>query len=431
MMSWRRWSAFVLWSAVVFAAVPYANDIQAWISAQLGAQALRLALSALLAALTVGLAVRLVRRRDRDDPRRLAWLAGLALAAFALMWRLEVDAEPAHLALYGVLAWLAFRALSVHHRDAGVYPAAAALTAIVGTLDEVFQWLLPNRFWDLGDVGLNVSAGVMVQLVIWKVVRPAEILAVTPEGGKRGTVGARSLRLAARLAICETLLLLLCVSNTPARIEWYATRVPGLDYLGQGRGTVMNDYGHLHADPEIGRFRSRLSTEELLAFDRQNGAEVAEILDRYFSDGYAALQRANPPSRAPFVYEAVGHLFFRQRFSGRARKQEDPEKQARLATAAYRENLILERYFSRSLELSKAALAPGQRQWLESRHRPGDDFESRSSEWLVTGYSEAQARWLLLALLAGLIIAERACSRSARGGRHGLFNSAPTGPVPR
>ncbi len=398
----NRWAAFLLWAVVVFAAVPYANDIQGWIRDRLGEQALRLGLSALLLALTAGLAVRLIRRREHSDLLRLAWLAGLALAAFGLMWRLEVAAEPAHLALYGILGWLAFRALAVRHRDAGVYLAAAALTAIVGTLDEVFQWLLPSRFWDLGDVGLNVSAGVMVQLVIWKVVRPAE---VAP------SCGARSLRLAARLAIAETLLLLFCVSNTPARIEWYAARVPGLGYLGQGRSTIMNEYGHLHQDPEIGRFRSRLTTEQLVAHDLEHGAEVARVLDRFDSDGYATLQRAYPASRDPFTYEAVGHLFFRRRLSGRSRRQDDPEKQQRLATIAYRENLVLERYFPRSLAQSKLVLKPAGRQWLESRHQPQAEFESRSSEWLLTDYSEAQARWLLLALLAGLIVAERVGSK--------------------
>ena len=414
MSSTGRWMAFALWAAVVFAATPFANEIQTRISDLLGPGGLRLTLSVLLLASTIGLAVWLVR--GRGGLRRLAWLLGLVLAALTLTWRLSVEAEPAHLALYSILGALAFWALSSHHRDAGVYPAAAALTAIAGTVDEVLQWLLPSRFWDLGDVGLNVAAGVMVQLVIWKVVRP---MTVAPGFGRR------SLRLAARLAICETLLLLLCVSNTPARIEWYAARLPGLGYLGAGRSTTMNEYGDLHADPGIGRFRSRLSKDELLDFDRRNAAEVAKVLDRMNQDGYAALQKENPASRAPFVYEAIGHLFFRQRLLGRARKQTDPDAQGRLATAAYRENLILERYFSRSIALSTAALQPAIRQWLEERHRPRDDFESRASEWLVTGYSEAQARGILLAVLIGLIVGERSASSRSRRSR----NAEPRGQV--
>ena len=401
-----RWTAFGLWASVVLAAAPYANDVQKWITGRLGPAGLRLALSVLLVAVTAGIAVRLFRRRAGGAPARigvrLAWLVGLALAAFVLMWRLSVAAEPAHLALYGILGWLAFRALSIHLRDAGVYPAAAALTAIVGTVDEIFQWLLPSRFFDLADVGLNVAAGVMIQLVIWRVVRPP---------GITSGVGPRSLRLAARLAIVEAVLLLLCVSNTPARIEWYATRVPGAEYLGQGQSTWMNDYGHLHADPEIGRFRSRLTAGELRAFDRRNGAEVAKILGLLREVGYGQLQRAHPPSREPFAYEAVGHLFWRQMLWARARQQEDPEAQARFATVAYRENLILERYFPSSLELSGQSLKPGVRQWLESRHRPEDTFESRSSEWLTTDFTEAQARWFLLAALAALLVVERVSTR--------------------
>ncbi len=402
MSAWRRWTAFALWSVVVISAAPYANTIQGWISDRFGAGALRLGLSVLLVALTAGFAALLIRRRQRSDLSRLAWLVGLAGAAFVLMWRLHVAAEPMHLALYSILGALAFRALSVHYPDGGVYPAAAALTAIVGNLDEVVQWLLPQRFWDIGDVGLNVFAGIVVQLVIWKVVRP--------EGIASGT-SPRSLRAAARLAACEVVLLLLCVSNTPPRIDWYASRVPGLDYLGKGQSTVMNEYGHLHNDPDIGSFHSRLSKEELLAFDREHGAEVAKVLDDYQKVGYGKLQRAHPPSRAPFTYEAIGHIFFRQRFWARARKQEDPEAQARLATVTYRENLILERYFPRSLSLSKMALKPQARQWLEARNRPQDDFTSRSSEWLTTGFSEVQARWLLLALLAALIAADRLLSQ--------------------
>ncbi len=411
----NRWLAFALWTAVVLAAAPYANDIQTLISDRFGPRALRFGLSLLLLVLTAGFVARLIHRRGDNTVAgpgdaagraalggRLAWLASLFLVAFSLMWRLRVDAEPMHLALYAILGWLAFRSFAASHRDGGAYLAAAAATAIVGTLDEVNQWLLPSRYWDLSDIGLNVSAGIMVQLVIWKVIRPQ---------GMAAGFGPRSLRLAARLAACEALLLLLCVSNTPARIDWYATRVPGLAYLGKGRSTLMNDYGHLYADPEIGRFRSRSSPDELAALDARHGAEVAAILDRLAKAGYAQLQQEYPPSRAPFVYEAVGHLFFRRILAGRARKQSDPAAAARLATAAYRENLILERYFPQSLALSNASLPPAKRRRLEELHQPRAEFDSQASEWLLTSFSEAQARWLLLVILAVLIIAERLSCR--------------------
>ncbi len=402
MRIWRRWLAFAIWSAVVWSAAPFANEIQAWISGRFGKGALRVILSLLLAAVVAGLVAWLSRQRDGSRIRRLAWLLGLAMVTLALMWRLSVTAEPVHLALYGVLAVLAFRALAPRLRDGGVYPAAAVLTAIVGTLDEVLQWLLPSRFWDLSDVALNASAGVLVQLVIWMVIRPAAITTGFSTG---------SLRAATRLAACETLLLLLCVSNTPVRIEWLAETVPGLGYLGQNRRTFMNEYGHLYVDAEIGRFRSRLAADELRSFDHRQGASVAKILDRFGKLGLRALQQAHPPSRAPFVYEAVGHLFYRQHFIRRAGRQDEAEAEARFAIAAYRENLILERYFGHSLAASSAALAPEERRRLENLHRSQAEFDSEASNWLVTRFSEAQARWFLFAVLAGLVAIDRAAFR--------------------
>ncbi len=401
MKHWRRWLAFALWTVVVWTAAPFANEIQAWIAARLGKGALRIGLTLLLVAIVASFAVWLLRQRDGTLIRRLAWIFSLAILTMTLTWRLSAGAESIHLALYAVLAVLAFRALAPRLRDAAVYPAAAALTAIVGTLDEIFQWLLPTRFWDLADVGLNAAAGIIAQLVIWKVVRPPGIAG----GFRPGT-----LRLAARIGACETLLLLLCVSNTPARIIWLAETVPGLDFLGQGRRTLMNDYGHLYVDPEIGRFRSRLAADELRAFDRSHGAEVGKVLDRFFKVGYRPLQEEYPSAREPFVYEAVGHLFYRTLLIRQAGEQEDPVEAARFATGAYREDLVLERYFRHSLAASGTALPPEERRRLERLHQPQADFESQSSNWLLTRFSEAQARWFLLAVLAGLVAIDRACA---------------------
>ena len=39
--------------------------------------------------------------------------------------------------------------------------ATVGLAASVGLLDEAIQYLLPNRFGDIRDVGFNLLAGVM------------------------------------------------------------------------------------------------------------------------------------------------------------------------------------------------------------------------------------------------------------------------------
>ena len=407
MTSRFRWLAFAGWTLLILLLAPFANRIQKWTGVLLGESVVRYVLSAILLVAIAGVAAFLARRRA-VAARQILWLAAIAALTLAVTWRLEVAAEPAHLAQYSVLAFLAFSALRSHLDDAGVYPAAAVLTTIVGTVDEIFQWLLPNRFWDFGDVGLDAAAGVLVQLVIWQGVRPLDVA---------HDFGPRSIRLAARLAACEALLLLLCVSNTPPRIDAYARWIPGLGYLGKGLATRMSDYGHRYVDPEIGRFQSRLSHAELRRLDRERGEEAAKILDRLRGrEAYHRLQARYPGHRAPLVFEAGGHLFYRDRLLQRAREQEGDDARIRLATAAYRENLILERYFTHTLDSSKAALAPRDRRFLERLQRPEAAFESEVGNWLVTAFSETQARIALLAALVVLAALYRYAARRPEWG---------------
>ena len=176
-----RWLAFVAWALLIFALVPYANDLQAWVGRRLGDRALGAFLIAVLAlaVATAGWWLLAVGRRRtaglREAVTRFGWILGIAALMGAWGWSLRVAAEPAHLFSFAVLGVLAFRALCCRLRDRGVYPAAAALVAIVGTLDEVVQWLVPGRYWDLGDVGINAVTGVLVQLMIWKGIRPRSV----------------------------------------------------------------------------------------------------------------------------------------------------------------------------------------------------------------------------------------------------------------
>jgi len=105
----------------------------------------------------------------RRSAGRREWLTlGLCAAAYALVAsRFEIVQERIHLLEYGVVALLVFAALEARVAAGGgvaaVRPAfaAAAWTAALGWLDEGIQGLLPNRYYDLRDVALNATAGVM------------------------------------------------------------------------------------------------------------------------------------------------------------------------------------------------------------------------------------------------------------------------------
>ena len=66
----------------------------------------------------------------------------------------------------------------------------------------------------------------------------------------------------------------IAVSNTPARVDRYAVRIPVLRFL-RNNESVMTEFGHRHVDPEIGVFFPP-DPAELLRIDRERGAEVGE-----------------------------------------------------------------------------------------------------------------------------------------------------------
>ena len=103
--------------------------------------------------------------------RRPRWLEvwvglGVAAALAMIVVRMGVEAaERTHLFEYGFLATLIHQALDERRRGGGrvpVHPALIAVlaTALLGWIDEGIQWLIPNRIYDLQDVGFNAIAAV-------------------------------------------------------------------------------------------------------------------------------------------------------------------------------------------------------------------------------------------------------------------------------
>lgn len=94
--------------------------------------------------------------------------AGLSIAVAYAMIAVRMGiplAERTHLFEYGLVAVLIYQALTERFRSGRKELASAALavamTALLGWLDEGIQALLPNRVYDLRDVGFNALAGLL------------------------------------------------------------------------------------------------------------------------------------------------------------------------------------------------------------------------------------------------------------------------------
>ena len=94
---------------------------------------------------------------------------GVALAVTAvylMAWiRIQSPEKRTHLLEYGLVAVLIHQALNERLRHSQWVPAPAALavaaTALLGWLDEGIQAMLPNRVYDVRDIGFNALAGLM------------------------------------------------------------------------------------------------------------------------------------------------------------------------------------------------------------------------------------------------------------------------------
>lgn len=100
--------------------------------------------------------------------QREIWAAlGIAAVYGMVIVRLFISPEErTHLVEYGIVATLIYHALTERTRNGRkVVPSpaiyAVAVTIILGWIDEGIQAILPNRIYDIRDVGFNALAGIM------------------------------------------------------------------------------------------------------------------------------------------------------------------------------------------------------------------------------------------------------------------------------
>jgi hypothetical protein len=222
-------------------------------------------------------------------------------------------------------------------QDWTIYITSALFVAIVGTLDEFIQWLMPSRFWDYRDVGINLLAGVIFLLAIWKGIKPQII---------SGTVRKFSVNMLAGIITFKLIFLGLCLSNTPDNVHRYTTAIKPLAWLQTEE--PMTEYGYKHKDPEIGYFYSRLSLSELKNIDLNSGETYGNIVLEKIKSGIDSeeLTETYTPGNNPFLYEFLVHVSRRDKALSKLLETDELDSKVE----AFKENLLLERYFGNTLK---------------------------------------------------------------------------------
>jgi len=341
-MRMKRFSAW-LWVGLctlsILIIVPLARAIQGFVTAHGGRALFGYAVIAATAVAFCALIYVLFFHLKIRSVSQYVWLA--LIAAFYIYYTLRLwkaPEEAVHFLEYGLLGYFLFRALSLTIQDKSVYFAAFFAGSLVGICDEIFQWAVPGRYWDLRDVALNALASGLFQLALWKGVKPGVI---------HQAMSAKSVQKASVLLGANLLLLGICLSNTPKAVAWYTRIFPKLAFL--QKEEAMSEFRTKHKDPEIGVFYSRLSLEELKRVDAERAEDYGRRLNEWKDKKYDDFLRTFTGSTHPFLYELRIHLFRRDRKYKEAMKATDEAQKKDLLFIAYKENLTAEKYFRRTL----------------------------------------------------------------------------------
>lgn len=385
----RAWLAVAGWLVVIWGTVPFVRRLGDAYEAVADPRSIAVGVAALAVLGAGGAGAWLWRRRRRPPLAALLWLAGVAAVVAVWSWRLDAaPIEAMHFIQYGVLGVLANRALRLDHPDASAFLAAALIGLLAGTCDEILQWLVPERYWDLRDVALNGGAAALAQAALWPLWPPPH-----PRPRRRG------LALACRLGAAWLALMTACMAATPARTDWLVARWPSMVEL---RLNPMAEYGYRFVAPQLGEMRTRLPPAALEAYDDAHAEEAAALLDRYPQARYGAFLAEISPAAHPFEYQARVHIASRDIHRQEAHRATDPATVRFHASVAFREEQILDRFYRRTIARSRFALPPAERRWLEEHRDPAAYVVSKSAAHILL-VPETALRIALLAAAAALL----------------------------
>lgn len=382
------WLYAALWAVAIFCTVPFARKIQDWFNQHLGHASLQWITVAFIVVAAVLLLIHLVRGLRRMPWARIATL--VAIAGVFLLGTFKLTSTPSeaiHFVEYGILSILIFRALSHRQHDPLIYLNVLLIGALVSTTDEILQWFTPGRYWDPRDLSHNALAIVLVQIGLAVGFVPPFI---------KSAIRPASIRCATILVAAQALLFGCCASNTPYAAAKISKQLPALTFLLDNE-QAMSEYGWRHEDPDHLRFYSRFDRDDLIWVDKERGAEVGAIIEAHKAPAaYKRFLAVYTPARDPFAHEAMVHLFRRNHyFTVLPKYRFDPASYAFHANVAYRENQILERYFSNTLAHTSFQWTEELDEALKANAQLDRRYTSEVSENLIHRFTE-RGIWMII-----------------------------------
>jgi len=398
------WLWVVLCSLAIFLIVPLARTIQDFVRRYFGRSLFGYSVIAITVISFVALVYVLFFRLKVRSPSNYIWLTAVAFLYIYYTHRLwRAPEEAVHFLEYGLLGYFLFRSLSFSIRDRTIYFTAFFIGSLVGIFDEILQWIVPGRLWDVRDVMLNGFAVSLFQVAIWKGVNPKIISQkINPKSVKRVSL----------LLGTNLVLLGLCLSNTPRAVAWYSRLFPALSPLQNEE--PMDDFRYKHKDLEIGAFYSRLTIEELNDIDSKNATEQAQLINNAKDKDYEQFLRSFSSTLNPFLHEIRVHIFRRDKKFEEGKRDENAEARKKAFFISYKENLILEKYFTRTIRKSVYKWDEDRIRDLEGLFDKNLPYTSPVSKSLFGSFNGITLWSIILAILFVVVLFNLLYSRSSR-----------------
>ncbi|MBA7690940.1 hypothetical protein ES703_99476 [subsurface metagenome] len=185
----RKWTVVFFYTVAIFIITPYLPQLirfasSRWASSSVSrfVLAVEIALALLISILAVGFLI----QKKKKSALFLISVGGIFLSSFILYQFIPNPYEFTHLPEYAILSILIMHALGkekTKSTDAkkekniwitmskNLYFLSAMLTGLIGTVDEIYQYFLPNRFFTLYDIFLNILGGILGLLIYWRIKR--------------------------------------------------------------------------------------------------------------------------------------------------------------------------------------------------------------------------------------------------------------------
>ena len=124
--------------------------------------------------------VHIISNRARYGVSQYLWFAFISCLYGLVIYIVDVPEEQVHFIEYGILSGLIYIALTHDiHNNVYVYFLTAFIVFAFGAVDEVIQWILPNRIFDIRDILINGISGILVQLLIAKVISKRKAILIS------------------------------------------------------------------------------------------------------------------------------------------------------------------------------------------------------------------------------------------------------------